>query len=321
MTQIEKAGFGPLLVLIGPTAVGKTDLSISLAHALNAEIISGDAFQVYRGMDIGTAKIKTHEMQGVAHHLIDICDPTESYTAADFKAQAEEAIKEVRSRDKLPMVVGGTGLYINGLIYHYSFGEKGITKSLRQKLDKEYQEKGGEALLERLQKLDPRTAANLFPNDRQRVVRALEVVLSTGRPLVHEGQELAAYKSNYNLLMVGLDMDRNRLYERINQRVEAMFAEGLIGEVESLLDGGLSPDSQSLKGIGYKELVAAIQGESSFEEAKMLIQRNSRRLAKRQWTWFRRDPHVQWFNIDELNHGDILLAILERANNMFKANS
>lgn len=313
MIPKQETDLGPLLVLVGPTAIGKTALSLSLAHALKGEIISGDAFQVYRGMNIGTAKIHPDDMEGIPHHLIDICNPDQAYTAADFQAQAGRTIKDIQARGFLPMVVGGTGLYINGLIYHYQFGNRKPDAGMRKKLDILYDQEGGEALLARLRELDPRTAKGLYPNDRHRILRALEVVVSSGQPISHQGQDMAAYQSAYRLCLIGLTMNREDLYHRINQRVEHMFSQGLVAEVQALLAKGYSPDALAFKGIGYKEVIPYVQGKSSLQEAKALIQRNSRRLAKRQWTWFRRDPHIQWFSTDKRSHDDILKDILEAA--------
>lgn len=313
MTVTHTPDLGPLLVLVGPTAVGKTAYSIDLAKALHGEIISGDAFQVYRGMDIGTAKIKAHEMQGIPHHLIDICDPDQAYTAADFQKEAQEQIQAIQARGRLPMVVGGTGLYIDGLIYHYRFGSQSPDPQLRQRLSQRYDREGGEALLRDLAQRDPDSARGLFPKDRNRILRALEIVLSTGAPVPNPGHERASYQSRYQLCLIGLQMERQALYARINRRVDDMFDQGLLEEVQGLLDQGYPADSIAFKGIGYKELIAYLQGETSLEEAKDLIKRNSRRLAKRQGTWFRRDPHLHPFDIGQASYDDNIAGMLTLA--------
>lgn len=300
----------PLLVIVGPTAVGKTAYSIALAQALEAEIISGDSMQVYRGMDIGTAKITREEMQEVPHHLLDICDPQESFNAARFKAAAEDAISAILARQRLPMVVGGTGLYVNGLIYDFQFHDTREDPTLRANLERRLAEEGGEVLLKELAEQDPKTAARLFPADHKRIIRALEIIARTGERPSEKESKLHTYQSPYNLCLIGLRMERSTMYDRINRRVDAMMAAGLVQEVKTLLAQGISPTSTALQGIGYKEVVDHLEGKASLAEATARIARHSRRFAKRQLTWFRRDPNIRWFDVDrqtpQINAQDML---------------
>ncbi|MEO3944538.1 tRNA (adenosine(37)-N6)-dimethylallyltransferase MiaA [Gorillibacterium sp. CAU 1737] len=288
----------PLLVLIGPTAVGKTKASISIAQKWNAEILSGDSMQVYREMDIGTAKIRPDEMGGIPHHLIDIVNPDETFSTADFQRKARETIEEIASRGKLPFVVGGTGLYIESLIYGYEFSEGGADEAFRLAQQQYLAEQGEQALHDRLRAIDPPSADRLHPNDHRRVIRALEVAHLTGIPL-SEHLARQTKESPYRLCLIGLSMERTELYRRIEQRVDQMIAEGFAEEVRLLLDKGYARELPSMLGLGYKEMAAHLAGGLTLEEASDLIKRNTRRFAKRQLSWFRHMTDIQWVETGE----------------------
>ncbi|WP_019910672.1 tRNA (adenosine(37)-N6)-dimethylallyltransferase MiaA [Paenibacillus sp. HW567] len=287
-----------VLVLLGPTAVGKTRLSLELAEAYNAEIISGDSMQVYRGMDIGTAKITPAEMQGIPHHLIDIHDPQESYSAAEFQEQGVKLIEEISAKGKLPFIVGGTGLYIESLCYGFRFSEAVADEAFRSEMDAYAETHGAEALHARLAAVDPASAARLHPNDRRRIIRALEIQHQTKvtQSESHEGQKK---ESPYELCLIGLTMDRKILYKRIEDRIDQMLANGLVAEVEGLLQRGYSRSLVSMQGLGYKEIAACLAGEMTLEEAVTLLKRDTRRFAKRQLSWFRHMKDIQWIDVNE----------------------
>jgi tRNA dimethylallyltransferase len=284
-------------VLIGPTAVGKTNLSVQLAHMLDAEIISGDSMQVYKHMDIGTAKITAEEMQGIAHHLIDIKEPSEPFSAAEFQKLARQKISEISRRGKLPMIVGGTGLYIEAVLSDYTFTEESGDPEFRAKMENLVQEKGHLYVYGMLKERDPHSAEKIHPNNIRRVIRALEVLHSTGKT---KTDQTAEQKSGYlyDTALVGLTMEREQLYDRINRRVEQMMNEGLLEEVKGFYQSGLK-DCQSIQAIGYKELYTYFAGVSGLEEAINALKQNSRRYAKRQLTWFRNKMKVQWFDMSE----------------------
>ncbi|WNQ09169.1 tRNA (adenosine(37)-N6)-dimethylallyltransferase MiaA [Paenibacillus aurantius] len=287
-----------LLVLIGPTAVGKTKLSIALARAHGCEIISGDSMQVYRGMDIGTAKITPEEQQGVPHHLIDILNPDEPFSAADFQERAGQAIRDIRSRNRLPFVVGGTGLYIESLCYQYRFSEGGADEAFREEQMRYLQDYGPEALHDRLREVDPPSADRLHPNDYRRVIRALEIHHVTGATL---SEQLAGQnkESPYRLCLIGLTMDRALLYKRIEERIDEMLEKGLLREVQGLLERGCSPDLISMQALGYKEMVGYLRGDYSYEHAVYLLKRDTRRFAKRQLSWFRHMKDIHWVDVTD----------------------
>ncbi|MCE3201346.1 tRNA (adenosine(37)-N6)-dimethylallyltransferase MiaA [Paenibacillus sonchi] len=287
-----------VLVLLGPTAVGKTRLSLELAEAYDAEIISGDSMQVYRGMDIGTAKIKPEEMLGIPHHLIDIHDPRDAYSAAEFQEQGTKLIEEISRKGKLPFIVGGTGLYIESLCYGFRFSEAVADEAFRSEQDAYAEAHGAEALHARLAEVDPESAARLHPNDRRRIIRALEIHHQTKVTLSasHADQKK---ESPYELCLIGLTMDRKILYKRIEDRIDQMLADGLVAEVEGLLQRGYSRSLVSMQGLGYKEIAAYLAGEMTLDEAVTLLKRDTRRFAKRQLSWFRHMKEIQWINVDE----------------------
>ncbi|KGE17350.1 tRNA (adenosine(37)-N6)-dimethylallyltransferase MiaA [Paenibacillus wynnii] len=287
-----------LLVLLGPTAVGKTRLSLELAAAYDAEIISGDSMQVYREMDIGTAKITPEEMQGIPHHLMDIHDPQDSYSAAEFQDQATKAIEDIRARGKLPFIVGGTGLYIESLCYGFRFSEAVADEAFRKEQDEYAEEHGALALHARLEAVDPISAARLHPNDRRRIIRALEIHHQTDTTLSssHAAQKK---ESPYELCIIGLTMDRKMLYKRIEDRIDQMLEDGLVDEVRTLLERGYGRGLVSMQGLGYKEIAAYLEGETTYEEAVTLLKRDTRRFAKRQLSWFRHMKEIEWIDVGE----------------------
>lgn len=287
-----------LLVLIGPTAVGKTKLSIELAKRFNGEIISGDSMQIYRGMDIGTAKIRSDEMEGIPHHLIDIKDPSESFSVAEFQELVREKISEIAGRGKLPMIVGGTGLYIQSVIYDYHFSDAPADETFRSMLEQRAIDIGYEAMYQELLQIDPKAAENIHPNNIRRVIRALEVFYKTGKSM-SETQKKQQPDLLFQTALIGLTMDRQKLYERINFRVDQMIEEGLIEEVKKLYHQGLR-DCQSIMAIGYKEIYEYLDGKISQEQAIEELKKNSRHYAKRQLTWFRNKMDVKWFDMTDV---------------------
>lgn len=286
-----------VLVLIGPTAVGKTKLSIELAKRLNGEIISGDSMQIYRGMDIGTAKITEEETEGIPHYLIDIKDPDENFSVAEFQELVRSKITEITDRGKLPMIVGGTGLYIQSVIYDYQFSEAPADETLRTQLEKRAKEIGNDALHQELTQIDPKSASQIHPNNVRRVIRALEIYYRTGETM-SQTQKHQQPEPLYDVALVGLTMDREKLYDRINLRVDLMVEQGLLEEVQKLYDQGLR-DCQSIQAIGYKEIYEYLDGHISLEEAIENLKKNSRHYAKRQLTWFRNKMDVQWFDMTD----------------------
>ncbi len=289
---------GKLIVLIGPTAVGKTKMSIELAKAFNGEIISGDSMQIYQKMDIGTAKIKPSEMEGIPHHLIDIKAPHESFSVAEFQELVRAKIKEIIGRGKQPIIVGGTGLYIQSVLYDYQFSEAPSDEEFRKNLEKLTHENGNQFVYEQLIKIDPESGERLHPNNVRRVIRALEVYHCTGKTIT-ELQKSQTPELLYDAAVIGLTMEREKLYKRINQRVDLMIEEGLVNEVEALYQSGLR-SCQSIQAIGYKELYELFEGNISFQQAVENLKQNSRRYAKRQLTWFRNKMNVEWFDMSDV---------------------
>ncbi|MEH7413959.1 tRNA (adenosine(37)-N6)-dimethylallyltransferase MiaA [Neobacillus drentensis] len=289
-----------LLVIIGPTAVGKTNLSIEMAKRYNGEIISGDSMQIYRGMDIGTAKITKEEMQGIPHHLIDIKEPEENFSVAEFQLLVRTKINEIAKKGKLPIIVGGTGLYIQSVIYDYQFSDVSGDEAFRLELEKRANQIGNDALYEELQAVDPESAAHIHPNNVRRVIRALEIFHLTGKTM-QDSQKKQQPDLMYNTAIVGLMMDREKLYERINLRVDIMVENGLLDEVKFLYNQGLH-HCQSIQAIGYKEIYGYLDSRVTWEEAVEQLKQNSRRYAKRQLTWFRNKMDVQWFDMTNVNN-------------------
>ncbi|ULT58683.1 tRNA (adenosine(37)-N6)-dimethylallyltransferase MiaA [Neobacillus drentensis] len=289
-----------LIVIIGPTAVGKTNLSIEMAKRYDGEIISGDSMQIYRGMDIGTAKITEEEMQGIPHHLIDIKEPEENFSVAEFQLLVRAKINEIAKRGKLPIIVGGTGLYIQSVIYDYQFSDVPGDEAFRLELEERAKQIGNEALYKELQAVDPESAAQIHPNNLRRVIRALEIFHLTGKTML-DFQRKQQPDLMYETALVGLSMEREKLYERINRRVDIMVEQGLLDEVKSLYNQGLR-NCQSIQAIGYKEIYDYLDGSVTWEEAVEQLKQNSRRYAKRQLTWFRNKMDVQWFDMTYVNN-------------------
>ena len=284
-----------ILVVTGPTATGKTALSVELAKKLGGEIVSADSMQIYRGMDIGTAKVTKAEMQNIPHHMIDIADPSEDYSVSRYVEEADAAVRGILSRGRLPIVAGGTNLYIDSLIAGLDFAEKAEDAALRESLNKQYDDIGGEAMLENLRGFDPERAAKLHPADKRRIVRAVEIYILTGETITRHDEETKKRPKRYDAVKIALTFaDRAVLYDRINARVDKMVSDGLFDEVKGLLDSGLSPACTSMQAIGYKEPAAYFRGEMSKDAAIELIKLSSRRYAKRQLTWLRRDTTVLW---------------------------
>ena len=278
-----------LIVLTGPTAVGKTELSINLAKAVNGEIISADSIQVYKGMDIGSAKITPDEMQGINHYLIDILEPAEEFNIHLFKTLTLKAMDEIYAKDKIPIIVGGTGFYIQSVIYDIDFCDTEADNSYRESLETISKNKGNLYLHEMLRKVDNKSADAIHPNNVKRVIRALEYYNQTGQPISEHNTVQKNNSSPYNFAYFVLNDKRELLYERINKRVDTMFENGLIQEVKELLNSGCNKDMVSMQGIGYKEVVEYLEGKLSLDETKELIKKNTRHFAKRQLTWFRRE--------------------------------
>lgn len=290
----------PLVVIIGPTAAGKTDVAIELAKMVRGEVISADSMLVYRGMDIGTAKPTLEEMQGIPHHMIDLVDPNEEFSVAMYQQGAENLIDDITSRGNLPFLVGGTGLYVRAVIDHYDFTPAPRDEQLRERLKQEAEELGAEEMHRKLAEVDQQSAARLHPNDTRRVIRALEVYYQTGKPISEYQYTHKNNNPKYQLMMFGLNMDRQLLYNRINQRVDIMLEKGLVSEVKQLMEryGSLGT---AMQGLGYKEIVAYLNGECSLEEAAEILKRDTRRFAKRQLTWFRADNRIKWLNLEDFS--------------------
>ncbi|MDU2243161.1 MAG: tRNA (adenosine(37)-N6)-dimethylallyltransferase MiaA [Paenibacillus sp.] len=305
MTRNDKP---KLLVLLGPTAVGKTKLSIELARALSCEIISGDSMQVYRGMDVGTAKITEEEMGGVPHHLIDVLEPDQPFSVAMFQEWCRKLIPEITGRGRLPFIVGGTGLYIESVCYEFQFTEAGADEDFRAQEQAFAETHGAEALHAKLAELDPKSAARLHPNDVRRVIRALEIVHLTGETLSSQ-LEKQQKQSPYELCLIGLTMDRQMLYNRIERRIDDMLRLGLVDEVHGLLRKGYRRDAVSMQGLGYKEIVEHLVDGVPLDVAVEKLKRDTRRFAKRQLSWFRHMKDIAWIDVgDGENFSGILAA-------------
>lgn len=287
-----------IVVVTGPTATGKTKLAVALAKDFDGEIVSADSMQLYRRMDIGTAKVTPNEAQGVPHHMIDVAEPDENFSVARYVHDAGRCVDDILSRGKLPILAGGTNLYIDSLISGRDFAENEGDNALRESLGAEYDALGGDKMLERLREIDPERAAKLHPADKRRIIRAIEVYTLSGRTITQHDAETKAIPPRYEAVRIVLDYeDRAELYRRIDSRVDEMVAQGLFDEVKALLDEGLSPDMTAMQAIGYKEPAAFFRGEVTREEAIELIKRESRRYAKRQLTWLRRDDsalRIRW---------------------------
>ena len=296
-----------LIVLTGPTAVGKTELSIALAHHLNGSIISADSMQVYRYMDIGTAKIMPEEMDGIKHYLVDALEPDEEFNVVRFQKMAKQAMNEIYQQGKIPIVVGGTGFYIQALLNDINFEETKESASFRAELEQYAKDFGAEALHVKLREVDEVSANLIHPNNIKRVIRALEFYKETGQPISQHNEEEKKRKSPYDFRYFVLTNDRQVLYDRIEHRIDLMVSNGLIQEVQSLKEKGYTRDLVSMQGLGYKEILAYLDGECSLEEAIYILKRDTRHFAKRQLTWFRREEDVIWLDKQEYPDTDSLL--------------
>jgi tRNA dimethylallyltransferase len=290
----------PIIAVVGPTATGKTRLAVDIALKYNGEVVSCDSMQIYRGMDIGTAKPTAQETMGVPHHLIDIIDPCDNFSVADYTILAQKAIEEIHSRGKMPIAAGGTGLYFNSLIDNIQFTETQTDYNLREQLRNLAEARGGQALIDILKEFDPETALKLHPNNTGRIIRAIEVYKTSGITMA-EQQRLSREKpSAYDACIIGLFYsDRSKFYDKINSRVDIMIQSGLVEEVKHLMDSEIRSDTTALQAIGYKELIKYLNGEESLEQATEMIKQGTRRYSKRQLTWFKRDKRINWIDICE----------------------
>ena len=308
----------PIIILTGPTAVGKTALSIALAKAIDGEIISADSMQVYKQMDIGSAKITKDEMEGVPHHLVDVLDPQEGFDVCRFQSMAKEALAGIYERGRVPIVVGGTGFYIQALLYDIDFTETKEDTAYRRELSKLARTKGNHALHEMLKQVDPESAEAIHENNVKRVIRALEFYQETGEKISAHNEQQRLHESPYQFCYFVLTDDRKTLYERIDERVDLMLEQGLVAEVQALKEQGCRADMVSMKGLGYKEILAYLDGQISLEEAVYIIKRDTRHFAKRQLTWFRRERDVIWLDRqayqDEASILEAMLCILREQN-------
>ncbi len=292
----------PLVILTGPTAAGKTALSIALAKAIGGEIISADSMQVYRHMDIGSAKITPEEMEGIPHYLIDVLEPDQEFNVVVFQELAKQAAAEIYSRGHIPIVAGGTGFYIQALVYDIDFTENDEDTAFRRTLEEQAKREGAEALYERLRAVDPESCESIHAHNIKRVIRAIEFYEKTGKKISEHNREQRQNDSPYNFAYFVLNDDREQIYERINGRVDLMMAQGLVEEVRALRESGCRKEMVSMQGLGYKELLSYLEGETSMEEAVYLIKRDTRHFAKRQLTWFRREKEVIWVDKTVFDH-------------------
>lgn len=298
----------PLIIITGPTAVGKTDLSLDLARAVQGEIISADSMQVYKHMDIGSAKIMPEEMQGIPHHLIDVIEPEEEFHVVKFQEMAKEAMEGIYARGHIPVITGGTGFYIQALVRDIDFTETGGDEAYRQELEELAKIQGAEVIHEMLAKVDPVSAVEIHANNVKRVIRALEYYHFTGEPISVHNAAQRQKASPYQFVCFVLNRDRAELYRRIDRRVDMMLEQGLLKEVKKLADMGYTKDMVSMQGLGYKELLAYLDGELSYEEAVYILKRDTRHFAKRQLTWFKREADVNWVNVDDGRTREQILA-------------
>ncbi len=310
----------PLIIITGPTAVGKTALSVRLAKAIGGEIISADSMQVYRHMDIGSAKIKKEEMDGVPHYLINVLDPEEEFNVTVFQKMAKEAVEEIYSHGHIPIVAGGTGFYIQALLYDIDFTENGGDTFIRMELEKLGQERGAEFLHNLLRDIDPDSADEIHENNMKWVIRAIEYYRQTGERISEHNKRERQKKSPYDFLYYVVNTDRDRLYERIDRRVDLMLEQGLVEEVMHLKDMGLTRDMVSMQGLGYKEILDYLQGIYTLEEAIYVLKRDTRHFAKRQITWFKRERDVRWLDLPDFNNDldQVLIKMLQDINEMYE---
>lgn len=302
MSDEVKTEKTPLLIVAGPTATGKSDSAVELSLRMNGEVISADSMQVYRGMDIGSAKVTVEEMRGIPHHLIDCADPSENWNVVRFQKEARRAVQDIASRGRLPILCGGTGFYIQALLYDIDFTQMDENTPLRDRLSALAAEKGPEAVHALLLEKDPASAAAIHPNNLKRVIRAIEFMEESGGSIAAHNLQQRERESAYRSVFFVLTMDRARLYERIDRRVDIMMERGLVEEVARLRAMGIQRDSTSMQGIGYKQVYGYLDGEYDLEEAVRLIKRDTRHFAKRQLTWFKREKDVIWTDLDRFEN-------------------
>lgn len=300
----NQAYIKPLIILTGPTAVGKSALSIELAKRIDGEIISADSMQVYRHMDIGSAKIMPDQMKGIPHHLIDVLEPTEEFNTVIFQKMAKEALQGIYGRGHIPIVAGGTGFYIQALLYDIDFTENDGDTALREELERIAATQGNEVLFERLKQIDPESCEVIHANNRKRVIRAIEFYEKTGMKISEHNKIQRGNSSPYRFAYFVINDDRARLYRRIEQRVDAMMEQGLVEEVSGLLARGCMRNMVSMQGLGYKEIIDYLEGRCTLEEAVYRIKRDTRHFAKRQLTWFRRERDVIWLEKPEVEYDE-----------------
>lgn len=286
----------PLVILTGPTAVGKTKASIGLAKAIGGKIISADSMQIYKHMDIGSAKIRPDEMEGIPHYLVDELEPWEEFHVVRFQQMAKAALAKIYARQHIPIVVGGTGFYIQALLYDIDFSENDGDDSYRKELERKAKEQGGQVLHDRLKEVDPAAAEQIHANNVKRVIRALEYYRQTGQRISEHNERERRRESPYRFIYFVLNDDRAKLYERIDRRVDQMMEEGLVDEVKALQEMGCTREMVAMQGLGYKEILAYLNGETELDEAVYTLKRDTRRFAKRQITWFKREREVTWIN-------------------------
>lgn len=303
----------PVIIIVGPTAVGKTDISIEIATKLQGEIVSSDSMQIYKYMDIGSAKPTKEEIKDIPHYLIDEIDPTMPFSVSDYQKLAKKYIQHITEEGKTPIIAGGTGLYVNSILFEMDFSAMPSDTAFRESLEKEVQMHGNEHLHNRLKEIDAQLAKRIHPNNVKKVIRAIEVYEQTGK-IIKDFEESFIPNTDYKYILIGLDRDREELYDRVNKRVDILIKAGLVEEVEGLIKKGLTEENISMKGIGYKEVIGYLNGEYDLDHAIWLIKRNTRRYAKRQLTWFRRYDDIKWYNLSEYSFkkdaiNDILLYI------------
>lgn len=283
-----------VIAVVGPTAVGKTKLSIEIAKAFHGQVISGDSMQVYQSLNIGTAKVTEEEMQNIPHYMLDIKQPEESFSVADYRDYVQSYMKQITSSSHLPVLAGGSGLYIQAALFDYQFSETRRDPERTRQLEQQIQRDGSDALYRYLQTIDPKQAKKIHPNNHRRLIRAVEIYETTGKTMTENQKKQG--ESPYDPIFIGLEMERKQLYERINERVDTMIDNGLLDEVARLYEQGLE-NAQSMSGIGYKEFIPYLKGELQLEDAIQQVKQNSRRFAKRQYTWFKNKLDVRWYSV------------------------
>lgn len=307
--------YDKVLAIVGPTAAGKTELSLKVAEKFNGEIISADSMQIYQNMDIGTAKATKEIQQDIKHHQLDIITPEEDYSVADYQKDVDPIIVNIFENNKLPMLVGGTGLYINAVLEGFMLPNMEINQNLRDKLHKQAEEKGTQYVHDKLKDIDPKLADKLHPNDIRRVIRGIEIYKQTGHTKTYYKKKQKERPPRYESIKIGLTRNRQELYDRINKRVDQMIEQGLVNEAKYIYDNyDLKENSTASQAIGYKEIFSYFNNEYSLKEAIRLIKRNSRHYAKRQLTFFKRDKSIKWFNLSDINNNELFKKVYDYLN-------